>query len=281
MRRSIIAMIALAATLASALASACVETDALEGSLAIPQCDPKMAGKTCVPGGRAVFAAMKAHDVPAVFTIALQTSPWRMYDGDGRIMSVEELATMIRAQRPPTDKRVQLVGSWTAARPDGIGKTLSQRMSTALGGLPVDGFDGFLWASPTGALRTTRQAVSIWKAGPYQVDPGADILVPLVSGAMAQFEDDFARDGTVAGIVEAGIGQDVFMLCPESALAAFERAANMGSAIGAYNAGSMHLEAGRQSEAVKWLEQASTLGEAKAAAALAKARAKPVGRSSP
>ena len=57
------------------------------------------------------------------------------------------------------------------------------------------------------------------------------------------------------GVVQAGVGYDVFLLCPERALAAFERAARMGSAIGAYNAGLIHAENGD----IVWLLQKTLL----------------------
>ena len=211
-------------------------------------------------------------DIPEVFAIGLQTSPWRMYDIEGRILTVEEVAAVIRARRPDSDKRVRLVGSWTAARPDGSKATLAHRLSDALDGFPVDGSDGFLWLSPKGGMRTTHQAFSVWKTGPYRVGHDEDVLMALVPGAMAQFEDQFSRDGSAEGVLQAGIGYDVFMLCQERALTAFERAAGMGNAIGAYNAGLMHAESGDRSTAITWREKAETLGETKARAALATLR---------
>ena len=187
-------------------------------------------------------------------------------------MTVDEVAAAIRAQRNDSHQGVYLVGSWTAARPDGGSTTLAERLSVALDGFPVDGSDGFLWLSPVGGMRTTRQAFSVWKTGPYSVTPGEDVLMALVPGAMAQFEGQFAQEGIADGVVQAGIGHDVFMLCPERALAAFERAAGMGSAVGAYNAGLMHVESGDQSAAIAWLEKAEALGEQKAAGALATLR---------
>lgn len=246
---------------------ACTTSKMLEGMLSIPQCEQASAND-CIPGGQAVFAALEALEIPGVFTIGVQTSPWRMYDGDGRILTVEEVAIAIRAKRSESDKRVRLVGSWTAARPDGEGATLAQRLSTALDGFPVDGSDGFLWLGAKGEMRTTRQAFSVWKTGPYGVRPGDEVMVALVPGALAQFEDRFAEDGLADGVVQAGIGNDVFMLCPQGALAAFERAAGMGSAIGAYNAGLMHAEAGDRTTAITWLEKAAALGETKAGAML-------------
>ncbi|WP_202845082.1 hypothetical protein [Luteimonas saliphila] len=259
----------LAIALLPAFGHACDQAPALEGVLSIPQCDPASADADCVPGSQAAYEALEALEVPDVFTIGVQTSPWRMYDAEGRILTIDEVAAAIRAGRPESDRRVHLAGSWTAARPDGDGETLAHRVSVALDGFPVDGSDGFLWLSPTGAMRTTKQAFSVWKSGPYRVARGEDVLMALVPGAIAQFEDQFANDGLAAGVVEAGIGFDVFMLCQERALAAFERAAGMGSAIGAYNAGLMHVDLGDRTSAITWLELAKRLGESKATAVLA------------
>lgn len=258
--------VCLAIALLPAVGHACEQAPGLEGVLSIPQCRP--ASEQCIPGARAAHAALEALEIPDVFTIGVQSSPWRMYDAEGRSLTIEEVAAAIRAGMPASDRRVHLAGSWTAARPDGGGDTLAHRLSVALDGFPVDGSDGFLWLGPTGAMRTTRQAFSVWKTGPYSVARGEDVLMALVPGAMAQFEDHFAANGNAAGVVQAGIGLDVFMLCQERALAAFERAAGMGSAIGAYNAGLMHAEQGDSAAAEHWLQLASRLGDLKAADAL-------------
>lgn len=262
-------IVTLAGLLLADPAIACSAGKRLEGVLSIPQCDTDAEDTACVPGHRAVYEALEALEIPGEFTIGIQTSPWRMYDGEDRIVTVDELAATVRKQRPDSDKRVRLVGSWTAALPDGEGATLAQRLSTALDGVSVEGSDGFLWLSPRGGMRTTHQAFSVWKAGDYSVRRGDDVMVALVPGAMAQFEDDFAKDGRADGVLRAGVGADVFMLCPEGALAAFERAGEMGSAIGAYNAGLMHAEAGDRVSATTWLQKAAALGEAKAAPVLA------------
>ena len=256
--------LALAVLLLPMPAPACVAANALEGTLLIPHCDTESDAGNCIPGHQAVYEALEALEIPNEFTIGIQTSPWRMYAADDRIITVEEMAATIRKQRPETDRRVRLAGSWTASLPEGEGATLAQRLSTALDGFPVDGSDGFLWLSPKGDMRTTHQAFSVWKTGPYSVSPGEDVMVALVPGAMAQFEDRFAEDGNADGVVRAGVGHDVFMLCPQGALAAFERAAGMGSAIGAYNAGIMHADSGNRVAAISWLEKASALGDAKA-----------------
>ena len=94
------------------------------------------------------------------------------------------------------------------------------------------------------------------------------LLMPLVAGWTGDFEDRFASEGNAAAVVRAGVGHDVFMLCPQRARASFERAAEMGSAIGAYNAGLMYADTGDHATAIAWLEKARALGEPKAGAAL-------------
>ena len=261
--------LALALVLQPGLGLACDQATRLDGVLTVPQCDPATATKGCISAAEALHHAAEAFDIEHVFTIALQTSPWRMYDGEGRILTVDELATAIRAGRTATDGRVYLVGSWTAARPDGQADTLARRLSTALDGFAVDGSDGFLWMAADGTLRTTHQAFSVWKTGPYTVERGADVLTALVPGWVAQFEDRLAAEGNHEGVLRAGVGHDVFLLCQARALAAFERAGDLGSGIGAYNAGLMHAEAGDPDAARGWLAKAQALGEKKAAAALA------------
>ena len=267
MSHTVLGMLALVALLVPGAGLACGKANRLEGTLSIPQCDPATS-TTCIPAAEALYQAITAFDIPNAFTIAVQTSPWRMYDAEDRIVTVEEMATVIRAKRSESDSRVHLAGSWTAARPDGDADTLVRRLSEALDGFPVDGSDGFLWLSAAGELRTTRQAFSVWKTGPYAVERGADVLMPLVAGWTGDFEDRFASEGNAAAVVRAGVGHDVFMLCPQHARASFERAAEMGSAIGAYNAGLMYADTGDHATAIAWLEKARALGEPKAGAAL-------------
>ena len=76
----------------------------------------------------------------------------------------------------------------------------------------------------------------------------------------------------VEGLVQAGISHDVLLLCPQEALRWFERAAAMGSATGAYNAGLMHVDNGDHAAAIPWLEMAAGLGESKATQALERLR---------
>lgn len=71
--------------------------------------------------------------------------------------------------------------------------------------------------------------------------------------------------------MRAAAGWDVFFLCPDKALAGFERAAAKGSAIAAYNAALMRLERGREGDrtaALALLERGVALGDAKSKARL-------------
>ncbi|MBD8526180.1 hypothetical protein [Pseudomarimonas arenosa] len=250
----------------SGTAIGCESGANLQGTLSIPFCDATEHAD-CVPAGQVIHDYFNVLDLPGVFSIGAQSSPWRIYDGDDRILTVEELAASVRAGRKD-DTSVYLAGSWSAALPGGEGYTLAQRLSRSLDGFPVSGSDGFLWLTARGEMRTTRQAVSIWKSGPYSVRKGEDVMLAMNAGAMAQFEDRFADDGFSAGVLRAGVGHDVLGLCPERALAAFERAAAMGNAIGAYNAALMHEQAGDKEKAAQAFQRAALLGEAKAHARL-------------
>ena len=264
MKSPTLAAALLVATLAGPPASACGDASALSGTLSIPSCD-KTTDSSCVPAPGLVYAYLEVLDIPGVYTIGLQTSPWRMYDAQDRIIPVAELAALVEEQR--TDHtRVHLIGSWTARQPGGEGETLARQLSAALGGFPVDGTDGFLWLTAEGGMRTTHQAYSVWKTGPYHLREGDDVMVAFVPGSLAQFENDFAADGLAEGVVRAGVGHDAFRLCPEAALAAFERAAAMGSAIGAWNAALMHEQDGDLQATRAWLDKAVQLGDEKARA---------------
>lgn len=250
------------------VARACLSSPTLHGALTIPQCDPRARAADCTPAAEVLHQRLEAFDIPDVFTIGLQSSPWRMYDADARILTVEDVANGVRASRPESDRRVHLIGSWTAARPDGSTDTLAHRLSSALDGLPVDGSDGFLWLDQNGNMRTTRQAASLRITGPYAVHETDDVMMALIPGALIDYEAGLDEQGNAEGLVHVGMGYDAFLLCPERALAAFERAAELGSAIGAYNAGLIHAEAGRRADATAWLRRAVALGDQRARPAL-------------
>jgi len=266
MKLTLLSFVLLAATQGVA---ACETSLPLSGTVAVPVCDRE--GPGCRSATPVLYEYTQAQpDDPAIFSIALQGSPLRMYDADMRILRVEDVADLIRPGLEPKHKRVELFGSWTGTAPAGT-PSLASRLSTQLDGFPVTGKDGFLWMDSKGGMRTTRQAYTIRRgAGRYFVPTGEEVMVSLVNGWAAGLEDRFGpQDGEM--MLMAGVGNDVFLLCPDGALADFEAAAEMGNAIAAYNAAQVRLErnhAGDREAALKLLERAKALGDAKAAAEL-------------
>ena len=76
----------------------------------------------------------------------------------------------------------------------------------------------------------------------YFVNDDAEIMEALVAGWPSELEDEFARAGNAEGVMRAGAGYDIWGLCADQALAAFERAAKMSDAIAAYNAAMIRLD---------------------------------------
>ena len=197
-----------------------------------------------------------------------------MYDGEMRILTVQDVVTMVRPMLKGEVKRIELQGSWTGMAPDKSGKSLARKLSDALGGFPVSGTDGFMWVAKNGTLRTTHQAFSVRKgSGPYGVRPGGEVMASLVAGWPSDLEDFFVKQGDADGVMRAAAGWDIFYLCPDHALASFERAAKMGNPIAAYNAAVMHLERSGEKDkqaAIVLLSQASKLGDKKSGELLQK-----------
>jgi len=164
--------------------------------------------------------------------------------------------------------------SWSGVSPEAGVPSLAERLSKAMG-LPVSGLDGFLWVDRAGNLRTTRQEFTGRRnTGPYGVKAGAEVFVPLAGGWAAGLEDRFPDDAAL--LLDAAVGWDVLMLCPDKALAGFEAAAAKGSAIAAYNAGLMRAErmrAGDAEAALALFERGAALGDAKSAERAGKLRA--------
>jgi len=259
---------------------ACEASLKLSGMIEVSNCLHGEPG--CVSAGQQLYKYTEASpDDPTSFSIALQSSPWRLYDADMRIISVEEVAKMVRSHPDPKINRVELIGSWTGVAPSAGVPSLATRLSKALDDFPVKGENGFLWMDKHGATRTTHQAFTARRgSGPYGVHEGDEVMVSLVDGWAAGMEDRIpATDGEV--MLMAGVGQDVFMLCPEHALADFEAAAKMGNAVAAYNAALIRLErneAGDRQAAERLLAQAATLGDSKSTERLAGLRHVPPAR---
>lgn len=273
---------ALSFILASQWAQAdCTSSLPLEGVVSVETCMTESAD--CRPAFEALHEyASTPDDDPAMLTIALQTSPWRMYDPDFRILSVPEFAVTVRQHIKDGVKSVRLDGSWTAVSPGKDAKSLAHQLSDALDGFPVTGLDGFMWVASNGRTRTTKQAFTVKKGvGPYSVPTGAEVMAALVAGWPSEMQDHFVENGDAEGVMRAGVGWDVYYLCPERTLSAFELAAKMGSPIGAYNAAVMHLERagdGDRQAAMVLLTRAVELKDAKAAQLLAQLRNPTVGK---
>lgn len=258
--------------LLSPVALACDTSSlALSGTLTVQTC-PGQDSPDCVYSGKALYDYMEAvPDSDAVYTIGLQASPWRMYDGELRILTVEDVANAIRPKLDGKVHRVALIGSWTGASPGPGQPSQADAVSKALGGFPVRGEDGFLWLAQDGTRRTTRQAFTAREgASSYYLPKGSEVFVPLVAGWPA-FVEDQIPEGNAELLTAAAVGWDVFFLCPDKALAGFERAATRGSAIAAYNAALMRLARGAEGDraaARQLLALAAVMGDAKAQARL-------------
>lgn len=244
----------------------CSTTIPLQGFVTIAQCDP--ASTHCVRADEALHEYMNAmpDDGASVLSIATHGSPWHLYDQDYRILEIEELATMVRRQGGNA-KRVELIASWSGAPPDSHTRSVAQKLSKALGGMPVRGQDGFVWVSPKGAVRTTHQAFTGRLSGPYWIGQGEEVMASLVSGWAIDLEPAYvkARDG--AGLLQVAAAKEIFMLCPEGALKSYDQAAALNNPIAAFNAAIMRLERdkpGDTAAAMVLLKQAAAQGDEKA-----------------
>jgi hypothetical protein len=245
----------------------CESSLPLEGSIGIDTCDP--AKGMCRDSTEALYAYMQnIEDDDTVVTVAVQSSPWRMYDAQMRVLSVEDMVVVIRRSLTKKAKRVRLIGSWTGVAPDPRTPSLAEQVSGALNGFPVDGMEGFLWVSKDGELRTTQQAFTVRNgSGPYFVREGEDVMTALTSGWLSDLEDRVIENGDAEGAKRAAAGWDIYHLCPDHALRSFERAASLGSAVAGYNAASIRLDrakAGDKEAAIALLSRAAELGDEKA-----------------
>lgn len=262
----------LAALAASSGASAaCTSALPLKGSLTIATCSPSKDG--CVPAEQALHAYMEAMPDAGdeVLRIGMHGSPWHLYGPDYRILSIEQLAGMVRAQGGKI-RRVVLNASWSGVAPERQRKPLAQQLSQALNGMPVEGRDGFLWFDSQGGSHTTRQALSLFSGGPYAVQQGSPVMAALVAGWPAMLEAHFTQQKDGDALLRAGAGHEIFHLCPERALATFEAAAALAQPIAAYNAAILRLERNARGDtqaARALLQQAAATGDQPSASLLA------------
>ncbi|RTL41359.1 MAG: sel1 repeat family protein [Rhodocyclaceae bacterium] len=249
----------------------------LKGVVTVDPCTDE----ACVSAAEAFFKystnKKDSQDDPTVLNISVHASPWRLYDADKRILTIEELAAVAKPHIESGVKRIVLKASWTGVPPGRGEKSLAMKLSDALGGFPVVGADGFVWVAEDGSLRTTHQAVTIFQGGrPYKVQPGREVMASLVAGWPATLEDVFLQAKDDVGIMHAGVGWDVFFLCPDRALQAFEAAARYANPIAAYNAALVRIQRnakGDRDVAIALLSQAANQGDQKAQMRLAMLRA--------
>lgn len=244
----------------------CLTGIPLQGIVNVKQCDP--ASDHCMPAEEALHKYMGAtpDDGPEVLSIATHSSPWHLFDQDYRILEIDELAAMVRQQGPKI-KRVDLVASWSGVLPAPGSRSLAQKLSTALGGKPVTGQDGFVWVSQKGMLHTTRQAFTARLAGPYWVGGDDEVMASLVAGWPIDMEAQFIKDRDAAGLLRVGAAKEIFMLCPDGALKSYDDSAALNNPVAAFNAAIIRLERkqpGDVATAMKLLKQSADQGDKKA-----------------
>ncbi|MES2317279.1 MAG: hypothetical protein V4631_07250 [Pseudomonadota bacterium] len=195
----------------------CPSTLPLKGTLNIDNCDPSKGA--CVDSGTALLEYVQAQedDGPEVFSIALHGGPWHLYRSNNRILGIDELAEAVRRQGGKV-KRVVLYASWSGVAPDSHTRPVAQKLSAALGGMPVTGQDGFVWFAKDGSVHTTRQAFSGVEDGLYRVRKGDKVMASLAVAWVLPFESAFATRKNADGLTQVGVGHDIFMLCRREVL---------------------------------------------------------------
>lgn len=248
----------------------------LEGTLSVKDCDPKV--DECLDGKRAVYEyGQKLKDSDELLTVSVLSSPWRFYDSEMRILRVQELAEKLKSNLDEKIESVVLYASWTDNIPKGRTKSLAQELSESLNGFPVKGIDGFLWIKGNGDYYSTKQAFTVGGTFPYRIKDVEDLMVALPYGAFVHAQDHFIKEKNLRGLRYAAVGWDVFILCPDKALATFEMAAALSDNISAYNAAVIRLERGQEGDfeaALKLLTQAANAGDEKAQALLVEIKTK-------
>lgn len=257
--------------LSAAVLAECKTDLPLRGALSVESCEADAAD--CELAGVLLNQYLEHYpDSPDELSVALQNSPWHFYDAEQRILTVEEFAALLRPKLKEPVETVRLIGSWTGVAPRAGGQSLAQKLSQALDGFPVEGMDGFLWVNKDGGLRTTHQAATLRSvSAPYRLKPGAEVMVALTSGYLVDGYAHFAEKKDAEGLRLAAVGWDMFLLCPQRALEAYEASAALGNALSAYNAAMLLFERnehGDKEAARNWLEKAAQAGDSKAQARL-------------
>ncbi len=227
--------------------------------LAIPTCTAE-----CLPAAALLHEyADAAPKIRGVYTIGVHASPWRLYDGDGRILTPHGLAQLMRSDPDLSlTKTIRLAASWSAGGWPEASPPLAQQLSNELR-RPVEGVSGFLWWGPSGPGEVTYQTSTSFMY-PYRARRGEAVMasatVALSDAVLAEAE----RHPTGKDFRWIGVSDDVFLIRPEVALGHFRRAAELGDSVGAYDAALILLGKGAKdgtAEARRLLEQASAAGD--------------------
>jgi len=245
------------------IAFSCPTTIPTKGSLSVTACDANK--DVCVSSSKAVHDYADIEDDSSTFSIAVQSSPWRMYDPNGRILLLDELAKLISNGLKPMHKSVVLMASWTGVSPSANDSSIASKLSSRLSGFPVIGQDGFLWLTSDGKTKTTRQAFTIYTGNYTKIRKGDDVFVSMTTSWAMKMENEFIKSHDHEGLLRAGLAWDVFGLCPEYALDRFEAASN--NPVARYNSAIMRLDMNNASDSAKaiiHLRNAMLQGDTKA-----------------
>lgn len=228
----------------------------------IPGCE----AAECVPAGQLMHQYAQRLSANAdVYIIAGNGNGWRMYDGEGRVLTAADIADMIRADPEfETSKRgVQLMVSWAGEAPKGAKESLAEAVSRELG-RPATGPKGFLWFGPEGGVRETRQEFTAYEF-PYRAKAGDWVMASTSIAMPGALVHELEGGKDVEGLRLAARSEDVFALRFDSAVKLYERAASLGDGISAYNAAVIRLQRagpGDRRAAVALLKKAESLGVA-------------------
>lgn len=71
----------------------------LSGTVKVQTCSPQEDSTDCMYSAQAMYEYMEAMpDDDSLYSIGLQASPWRMYDGEMRILTADDIADVVRPE---------------------------------------------------------------------------------------------------------------------------------------------------------------------------------------
>src|SRR5687767_13355430 len=91
----------------------------LSGAISVRTCSPTQDSVDCVYSGQALSEYMEAiPDNDSLYSIGLHASPWRMYDAEMRVLTVDDVADVVRPRLDGKLEGVELIASWTGVSPE-------------------------------------------------------------------------------------------------------------------------------------------------------------------